>query len=88
MILPKPPTRLFVAGALLAAVSWAAVLPAKSANAQSAPMALAAHRAVLKAVSEGNAKRAESVLRQHLELSYEYCDRKFGSMLDQPVRWH
>jgi GntR family transcriptional repressor for pyruvate dehydrogenase complex len=49
---------------------------------------LAAHRAVLKAVTEGNAKKAEAVLRQHLELSFEYCDRKFGSMLDQPVRWH
>jgi DNA-binding FadR family transcriptional regulator len=49
---------------------------------------LAAHRSVLKAVAEGNAKRAESVLRQHLELSLAYCARKFGSLLDQPVRWH
>lgn len=48
----------------------------------------AAHRSVLKAVTEGNGKRAEAVLRQHLELSMEYCERKFGALLDETVRWH
>jgi hypothetical protein len=64
MTLPKTPTRLMVAGALLAAVSWAAVLPAKSANAQSAPMALASHRAVydLK-LSTTRGKRSMSAVR-------------------------
>src|SRR5829696_5946444 len=64
MILPPTPTRLIVAGALLAAVSWAAVLPAKSAAAQGAPMALAAHRAVydLK-LSSTRGKRSMSAVR-------------------------
>jgi DNA-binding FadR family transcriptional regulator len=49
---------------------------------------LDAHKHILKAISEGNSRRAESLMRRHLEMSYEYCDRKFGSMLDQPVHWH
>jgi DNA-binding FadR family transcriptional regulator len=49
---------------------------------------LEAHRHVLKAIVDGNPRRAESVLRKHLEMSLQYCERKFGSMLDQTVRWH
>jgi GntR family transcriptional regulator, transcriptional repressor for pyruvate dehydrogenase complex len=47
-----------------------------------------AHKHVLKAIVDGNPKRAEAVLRKHLEMSMDYCERRFGSMLDQPVRWH
>lgn len=47
-----------------------------------------AHKHVVKAIEDGQAKRAESLLRRHLELSLEYCEGKFGSLLDQPVRWH
>ena len=47
-----------------------------------------AHKHVLKAIVDGNPKRAEAVLRKHLQMSMEYCERRFGSMLDQPVRWH
>lgn len=49
---------------------------------------LDAHRHIVKAISEGNSRRAEALMRKHLVMSLEYCDRKFGSMLDQPVRWH
>jgi GntR family transcriptional regulator, transcriptional repressor for pyruvate dehydrogenase complex len=49
---------------------------------------LEAHKHVLKAIVDGNPRRAESVLRKHLQMSLEYCERKFGSMLDQTVRWH
>jgi hypothetical protein len=64
MTLPQTPTRLIVAGALLAAVSWAAVLPARSAAAEGTPMALAAHRAVydLK-LSSTRGKRSMSAVR-------------------------
>jgi GntR family transcriptional regulator, transcriptional repressor for pyruvate dehydrogenase complex len=46
------------------------------------------HKHIVKAISDGNARRAESLMRKHLEMSLEYCERKFGTMLDQPVRWH
>jgi GntR family transcriptional repressor for pyruvate dehydrogenase complex len=49
---------------------------------------LEAHKHVLKAIVDGNPKRAEAVLRKHLEMSMQYCERKFGAMLDQTVRWH
>jgi hypothetical protein len=65
MPLPKTPTRLTVAGAFLAALSLTAVLPAASAAAQqSAPMALASHRAVydLK-LSSTRGKRSMSAVR-------------------------
>jgi len=47
-----------------------------------------AHRHIVKAIGEGNARRAESLMRKHLEMSLEYCERNFGTMIDQPVRWH
>jgi len=65
MPLPKTPTCLTVAGAFLAALSWTAVLPVASAAAQqSAPMALASHRAVydLK-LSSTRGKRSMSAVR-------------------------
>jgi GntR family transcriptional regulator, transcriptional repressor for pyruvate dehydrogenase complex len=46
------------------------------------------HKHIVKAISDGNSRRAESLMRKHLVMSLEYCDRKFGTMLDQPVRWH
>lgn len=49
---------------------------------------LEAHRHVLKAIEEGDPGRAEATMRKHLELSLEYCSSKFGSTVDQPVRWH
>jgi DNA-binding FadR family transcriptional regulator len=49
---------------------------------------LEAHKHIVKAITDGNSRRAESLMRKHLVMSLEYCDRKFGSMLDQPVRWH
>src|SRR5262245_48712571 len=64
MSLPETLARLMVAGALLAAMSFAAVAPARSANAQGAPMALAGHRAVydLK-LSTTRGKRSMSAVR-------------------------
>src|SRR3954449_13475415 len=65
MPLPKTPTRLTLAGAFLAALTLTAVLPAAPAAAQqSAPMALASHRAVydLK-LSTTRGKRSMSAVR-------------------------
>ncbi len=49
---------------------------------------LESHRHILKAIVDGNPRRAESIMRQHLQMSLDYCERRFGSMLDQTVRWH
>jgi GntR family transcriptional repressor for pyruvate dehydrogenase complex len=49
---------------------------------------LDSHKHIVKAISDGNARRAESLMRKHLEMSLEYCEREFGAMLDRPVRWH
>lgn len=49
---------------------------------------LDAHKGIVKAICEGNARRAESLTRKHLEASLEYTDRTFGALIDQPVRWH
>ncbi len=46
------------------------------------------HKHIVKAVSDGNSQRAESLMLKHLVMSLEYCARQFGTMLDQPVRWH
>src|ERR1700749_4164980 len=64
MPLPKAPTRLIVAGALLVALSWPALVHAASAAAQTAPVARPAHRAVydLK-LSSTRGKRAMSAVR-------------------------
>ena len=49
---------------------------------------LDAHKHIVKAITDGSPGRAESLMRKHLELSLQYCERKFGTMIDQPVRWH
>jgi DNA-binding FadR family transcriptional regulator len=49
---------------------------------------LDAHKRIVEAISDGNARRAKSLMRTHLEKSLEYCERNFGTMIDQPVRWH
>ena len=49
---------------------------------------LDAHKHIVKAISDGNARRAESLMHKHLEMSLEYCERNFGTMIDQPVQWH
>jgi DNA-binding FadR family transcriptional regulator len=46
------------------------------------------HKHIVKAISDGNPKRAEALMRKHLEMSLAYCERRFGAMVDQPVRWH
>jgi DNA-binding FadR family transcriptional regulator len=49
---------------------------------------LDAHKHIVKAISDGNPRRAESLMRKHLQLSLEYCERNFGTMIDQTVHWH
>jgi len=49
---------------------------------------LEAHKHIVKAICDGNARRAEALMRKHLVASLEYNDRMFGSLMDQPVRWH
>jgi hypothetical protein len=78
MPLPETPTRLTVAGAFLAALTLTAVLPAAPAAAQqSAPMALASHRAVydLK-LSSTRGKRSMNAVRGRIlyDFSGNACD--------------
>ena len=49
---------------------------------------LEAHKHIVKAISDGDSRRAESLMRTHLVASLEYTARMFGSLIDQPVRWH
>ena len=74
MPLPKTPTRLIVAGALVVLSSTAA-LPAASAATQGAPIALASHRAVydLK-LSSTRGKRAMSAVRGRI--LYDFSGNK------------
>jgi hypothetical protein len=78
MPLPETPTRLTLAGAFLAALTLTAVLPAAPAAAQqSAPMALASHRAVydLK-LSSTRGKRSMNAVRGRIlyDFSGNACD--------------
>jgi GntR family transcriptional repressor for pyruvate dehydrogenase complex len=49
---------------------------------------LDAHKHIVKAITDGNSRRAEALMRKHLEMSLDYNTRTFGTMIDQPVRWH
>ena len=49
---------------------------------------LDAHKHIVKAISDGNARRAEALMRKHLVASLEYNERMFASLMDQPIRWH
>jgi GntR family transcriptional repressor for pyruvate dehydrogenase complex len=49
---------------------------------------LGSHNQIVKAIRDGNTRRAESLMRKHLVASLEYNERMFGSLLDQVVRWH
>jgi DNA-binding FadR family transcriptional regulator len=46
------------------------------------------HKRIVKAIADGSPRRAETLLRTHLEMSLAYCEQKFGTIIDQPVRWH
>jgi DNA-binding FadR family transcriptional regulator len=46
------------------------------------------HDGILKAIESGNGRRAELLMRRHMERVAEFVSERFPGALDEVVRWH